>query len=139
MIPVSTALSDPAYYHNFTYDNNYIFKDKRGVLNGYRAEWLHLPPEKFGNNMCGGQCGKDPRECTFMKAYWNHLNSIDFHQFYGICEKFTDTIRAKWNIENPQIVFMVHEAPSNNCSERIMLHRWFRANGVEISELLFPH
>ena len=40
MIPVSTAVSDPQWYHNFQ-DKNYIFLDKRGVANGFRCELLH--------------------------------------------------------------------------------------------------
>lgn len=38
MIPISTAVWDPTWYHNFTNDYNYIFKDKRNILNGLRLE-----------------------------------------------------------------------------------------------------
>ena len=29
MIPISTAIWDPKWFHDFTYDQDYIFKDKR--------------------------------------------------------------------------------------------------------------
>ena len=34
-IPVSTAMWDPKWYHDFK-DKDYIFKDKNGVYNGDR-------------------------------------------------------------------------------------------------------
>ena len=37
MIPVSTAMWDPKWFHDFTGDEDYIFKDKRGIYNGIRA------------------------------------------------------------------------------------------------------
>ena len=36
--------------------------------------------------------------------------------------------------EEPEIVFLFHEAPDNPCSERWVVQQWFRANGYEISE-----
>ena len=36
-IPMSTCLSDPAWYHN-NQGENYIYKDKRGILNGLRLQ-----------------------------------------------------------------------------------------------------
>lgn len=37
MIPISTAFSDPSWFHNFK-GHNYQFIDKNGVINGLRAD-----------------------------------------------------------------------------------------------------
>ena len=37
-IPLSTAVYDPAWFHDGTRDQKHKFKDKRGVINGLRAE-----------------------------------------------------------------------------------------------------
>ena len=39
MIPISTAAWDPKYYHD-NKGKDYLFVDKRGVINGYRYEAL---------------------------------------------------------------------------------------------------
>ena len=40
MLPLSTAVSDPSWYHE-NLNNNHIFIDKRGIINGIRILPLH--------------------------------------------------------------------------------------------------
>lgn len=40
MLPLSTAVSDPAWFHE-NLNNNHIFIDKRGIINGIRILPLH--------------------------------------------------------------------------------------------------
>ena len=69
MLPVSTALWDPKWYHDFQ-GQDHTFLDKRGIVNGLRCEELH------GDETCQGLCyGKNncdcrnPLECQFLKNY----------------------------------------------------------------------
>ncbi len=65
MIPVSTAVFDPKWYHNFK-GQDHVFIDKRGVVNGLRIK--SLMPDYTCNNLCRGfeTCPtKDPGTCDF--------------------------------------------------------------------------
>ena len=52
MIPFSTAVWDPAWYHNFKRDHNYTYVDKNGVLNGLRIPFLR--PGAKCKDLCSG-------------------------------------------------------------------------------------
>ena len=40
--------------------------------------------------------------------------------------------------EEPMIVFIVHESPSNKCSEREVLLKYFADNHIDCCELEYP-
>lgn len=133
MIPLSTACGDPAWFHNFKEDKNYQFKDKRGVWNGARAE-IFSPSEVYcADGGCCKGCSKNPETCDFLKNYLEYLRSLDFYtewdHFKGICEQ-----ALLVGITNPIPVLIVHEAPTNKCSERGPLIQWFKENGYELKE-----
>ena len=140
MIPVSTAVSDPAWYHNFTYDKTFTFLDKRGVVNGLRCEELH------GDKNCDGLCfGKDncetknPNECLFLKTYKQQLEKMNINNFIRRAENSLQKIKQQVGFkEEPLLVLMVHEAPSNECSERKVLLEYFNSKGIECNELDYP-
>ena len=50
-VPVSTAVWDPKWFHDFKGQSHKFF-DKRGVLNGLRAESLH--PDHTCDSLCRG-------------------------------------------------------------------------------------
>ena len=133
MIPISTARWDPKWWHDFTGDYNYIFKDKRGIYNGLRAEILHLPDEYSCN--CGKSCIEEPSNCSFLTDYYNYLNTLDFNYVIQNLERIANKIQ---NIEQfqeePIIVLIVYETPSNPCSERVILKRWFKEHNYELKE-----
>ena len=58
MIPISTAVWDPAWYHNFTKDYSHLFYDSRNILNGLRLEKINeeiilvLIVYETPNNLC---------------------------------------------------------------------------------------
>ena len=134
MIPYSTAVWDPKWYHDFK-NQNYVFLDKRGVLNGSRANILH--PDGSCDNYCV-ECKHigDPETCLFLKKYREQLDKIDFSWFM---QNMLMSLKSKAAVvgTNDSIVpvFIVHEAPDNKCSERRVIQEWFIANGVECSEL----
>ena len=133
MIPLSTACWDPAWFHNFTKNYDYVFKDKRNVYNGLRADPLHLPYEIECN--CSKECKDNPDKCKFIQDYRNYIYSLNFNDIYKRCERIGNYIK---NIENfkeePIIVLIVYETPTNPCSERIILKQWFKDNNYELEE-----
>lgn len=136
MIPFSTAIWDPKWYHDFK-GQNHIFFDKRGVVNGLRVPMLVPPP--WTHDACRGfeSCPvKDPTSCAFLYAYNDYINTKDqvelLRWLYTACEK----IRLRSNYEGEEIaVILVHEKPGVQCSERIPLDRYFSTLPCYIGEL----
>lgn len=135
MIPMSTAISDPAWYHN-NQDKTYTFIDKRGILNGLRL----LPIIVQGN--CGNCCpceNKDPEHCPIKAPYEFELNLIDFDKMYKGMEQFCNNYCKENNIkEEPIAVLIVYETPENLCSERKSIQNLFINHGIECKELDYP-
>lgn len=133
-IPISTCVSDPAWFHNKR-GNDYVFKDKRGVYNGIRNELLH--PGRICEGLCGGPvgCASNPESCLFLRAYRSQLAAINFAEFMANLSSLVERVKERedWE-EDPIVIFLVYEAPDNHCSERAALQDWFRSNGVEIKE-----
>ena len=134
MIPVSTAKWDPRWFHDFTGDYNYIFKDKRGIYNGIRAE-IFLMPDGYQCD-CGPDClNHNPQNCNFLKDYKAHLDTLDFQYVLNELERIGNKIQKLEGFEKePIIVLIVYETPSNPCSERGPLQKWFQENGIEVKE-----
>ena len=135
MIPMSTALGDPKWYHNNAGKMN-IFKDKRNILNGLRYERIIVQDKCPHICPCGD---KNPSSCLFLNSYRQELEKLDFNQ---VMEDLTDFCamyaREEQLEEEPIAVLIVHEAPTNPCSERWALIDYFHAHGVECKELEYP-
>lgn len=134
MIPISTAKWDPQWFHDFTGDYNYIFKDKRGIYNGIRAE-IFLMPDDYQCE-CGPSClNRNPQNCNFLKDYKAHLDTLDFSYVMAELERIGNKVQELEGFEEePIIVLIVYETPSNPCSERSPLQKWFQENGIQIKE-----
>ena len=130
MIPMSTALSDPTWYHD-NQGENHIFKDKRGILNG-----LRLKPIIVHDWNCGCPCEeKKPGSCEFLSHYRALLDNIDFDKMYKGIESFANRYKEENNIEEEIIMtLIVYETPSNPCSERGALIDYFKSKGIEVEE-----
>ena len=133
MIPVSTAMWDPKWYHE-NKDQSHVFRDKRGILNGMRC--LQLVPDPLCSSECRGDCiNPDPLSCDFLKHYRDQLNQIDFQEFLKNLKSIADSTSQILNLHTDMIVcLIVHEAPANQCSERRVIQEWFRDNNFPISE-----
>lgn len=135
MIPLSTAVWDPKWYHAFRGNGN-IFKDKNGVYNGLRIE--QFMPGKGCNNLCHGSenCeSHDPTSCDFLKKYREQLDQLDFSTILNGLIEYSNSIKQIEGFpEDPVIVLIVHEAPHNPCSERRVIQEWFRDNGYILPE-----
>jgi len=132
-IPVSTAVWDPKWFHEFQ-DNSHIWKDKNGVWNGIRVEDLN--PEKCHASGC--PCSvRNPENCEFLKSYKIGLGYINFPVLIQTLELIGNKIKEIDNTqEEPEIVLIVYETPDNPCSERKALQELFERNGIELNELL---
>lgn len=122
MIPVSTALSDPAWYRPPEGKEYYI--DKRGIVCGLRYEPLIVQLQ--GSHGCPCENKHLAPACPTM---------IEYEQ---LLEKLVDkekTLKAfeyclnKFNADT--IVLIVYEAPNNLCSERTALQEFFNCEELE--------
>ena len=89
LIPLSTAMSDPKWYHDFK-DQDYVFYDKRGVLNGLRA--APFAPRSNLAGLCYGaeSCQQNPENCPFLVNYLNQLRHLDFTEIIDRFKKLND-------------------------------------------------
>lgn len=122
MVPVSTALSDPAWYRPPEGKEYYI--DKRGIVCGLRYKPLIVQPT------WGCPCqfqGEDNPCCDFLREYRRNLYEIDKEKTLKAFEYCLN----KFNADT--IVLIVYETPKNPCSERYALQEFF-----ECEELKYP-
>ena len=130
MIPLSTAVWDPKWFHNFQ-GHDIIFKDKNNVLNGIR--YPDLSPTNIAP--CCPCENKDPTTCQFIKDYAEYLDTLDFDKVYSdltfIGNKGKEILKFD---EEPEICLMVYEKPDNPCSERKSLIEYFNKHGIPITE-----
>ena len=128
LLPLSTAVWDPKWYHN----NGFHYLDNNGVLNGCRAEILH--PDSTCDSYCISCTDRNPESCAFLRCYLAQLQKIDFKWFMEKLEKFLIITAGKYSLPKLMPVFIVHEAPYNPCSERVVLNKWFTDNGIVCRE-----
>lgn len=135
MIPFSTAVWDPKWFHANQKDDFFVFKDRRGIYNGLRAN--DLVPGRACRDKCRGPetCSCTSERCDFLRLYREQLNAIDFTRFKASLEC---TALEIWEDEGflhkPVIVLLVYEKPNNPCSERHAIISWFRRNDVQLYE-----
>lgn len=135
MIPVSTAVWDPKWFHQ-NQKQSFVWKDKNGVYNGLRADVFSPGP------LCEGLCRgpetcetRSPQTCLFLKTYRYQLDQLDYNDVIGRCERLGNYIKSlEYFSQNPVIILLVHEAKDNPCSERRIIQEWFKDNGKEVKE-----
>lgn len=125
LIPLSTAIFDPKWYHK----PEERYYDKRGVLNGMRAEPFIPGPQLLG--LCTGRknCDGKPQDCDFLKGYYQQLQTLSFQE---IMQRFKNLEKQIGKSCDFALIF--YETPTNPCSERVMVQKWFREKGYEITE-----
>lgn len=127
MIPLSTARFDPRWYYNGK-KQGYVWRDKRGVINGLRAPIFAPGPRCEG--LCHGPegCKSNPSNCDFLRMYHVQLKHLNFKDTVESLEKLAKLMGGD------TAVLLVHEAPTNPCSEREVLKTWFKENNYELEE-----
>ena len=122
IIPVSTALSDPAWYRPPTGKEYFI--DRNGVINGLRYEPLIV--QRYGEHICPCESKDLAPACPTMIEYEQLLFSLvnkekTLKAFKYCCNK----------VNADTIALMVYEAPNNPCSERAALQKFFNCKELE--------
>ena len=136
LIPISTAVWDPKWFHDFKGQDNMFF-DSRGVCCGIRANQFAPGP------LCSGDChgreacdfGGGSTKCAFLKKYAEQLAKLDAEKILEMFVGVGSYIKSQSGFDGePAIALLVHEAPDNLCSERRPIQEYFRANGIEVTE-----
>lgn len=130
IIPVSTAMSDPFWYQ--PPEGKEYFYDKRGIVCGLRYEPLIV--QKYGTHSCPCEAHNLAPACPTMLEYEQLLHSLvdkerTLKAFEYCCNKFQKEIGFK---EEPIISLMVYEAPTNPCSERLALQKFFNCKELKL-------
>ena len=147
MLPVSTAMWDPKWFHDGK-GEKWRYMDKNGVINGVRMIDLMMPLYKWEelvkrNESCehcitnnGTNGAWISGMCPFMKEYAKCIRekNPDFQKFITFCDGYLQFLNQHLNLCLDTIIFIVHEAPSKGCGERPELQRWFAENGMELKE-----
>lgn len=135
MVPMSTAIWDPQWYHAGL-GPDHIYYDKRGILNGLRLKPIITKAQGLGLCPCEN---KNPAQCKFLQEYRKCLDKVDFNKMMAGIRAFADQYK-KENYINEEIimVLIVYETPLNPCSERQALVDYFKKNGVNCEEWTFP-
>lgn len=136
-IPLSTAVWDPKWFHGGR-GQNHVFVDKRGVVNGLRAEKLH--PGAGCEGLCRGiescTCG-DPSKCEFLRTYKEQLAAVDKTAFLASLSELGSRLKAELSFDGePEFVLMVHEPPYKECSERRALQEAFSCGELDFGRKL---
>lgn len=139
MIPFSTAVWDPKWYHDFK-SQNYNFLDRNGVINGLRLK--NFMPGEECDDLCRGieVCPtRDPEQCPFLKVYEKQLRQLSKEKveayFNKVCKQIAETLQLN---REAMPILIVHEAPSNPCSERRIIHKVMNSIGIPTTELSYP-
>jgi len=130
MIPVSTCLSDPAWYRP-PEGKEYYF-DKRGIVCGLRYEPLIVQKQCAMTCPCNDSdwLNRAPA-CPTMQEYEKALFSlVDKERTLKAFEFCANKFALPFG-EEPIIVLMVYEPPTKKCSERYALQKFFNCEELE--------
>lgn len=139
VIPVSSCLGDPQYFHGFTHDKNYCFVDKRGIMNGIREESLVFDAKAYDglSEQCQKHCpykSKVPH-CEFMDRYLDQLRKLDYDKLLKEFRRTAEEVRKVTHFEGePDIAIMVHEPPYCDCAERPCVKQAFKEHRIVVEE-----
>ncbi len=135
IIPLSTAVWDPKWFHDFQ-GQEHVFLDRRGVLNGLRFE--AFAPGKSCSGLCRGPAnceGRGPDECEFLRVYREQLDVLQEDDVIPVLKDMISAVQQGFSMQRDcDIVFLVHEAPDNLCSERRVIQQWFTRQGYSCEE-----
>lgn len=133
MLPLSTALWGPKWYHNFQ-GRGTTFVDKRNIFCGLVFD--PFVPDSTCEGLCNGTCNpKHPESCSYLKNYKSQLDALDFDKMMNRAEIIVNEYITKRDISaEPVAVFIVYESVDNPCSERWPLVQYFKEHGIKLPE-----
>lgn len=122
--------------------NTTVFPPKwRPLGQDGRGVWvIDCPPLKPGaecDGLCNGKCiPKHPSNCSFLQAYTQQLNKLNFKYFIYQLFNLHERITYDSDIKDFDFAFLFYEKYDNLCSERWPFQDWIRKNGGNIEEWL---
>lgn len=69
-----------------------------------------------------------------MKNYNAQLKAMDFNEVVSALKDAAKAIADELQLDDYDIVLLVHEAPTNPCSERSAILDLFNSNGIQMTE-----
>lgn len=143
LVPVSTAMWDPKWYHDGK-GPGHIFINKSGVLLGVRLP-IFSPykvdnTDNFGDILCvkctNSKEPRHPESCEFIKRYREQLRSESKENYISALSEVAVESKKLLNLTDwPDICLIVHEADTNPCSERGEIIKLFQeVLGIDIKE-----
>lgn len=107
-------------------------QDKNGV---WVIDCPILRPGIECDGLCNGKCNpKHPKDCDFLKVYYNQLTKIDFKKFIQSLERLREKICTGEQLDDVDFALIVFETYTNPCSERWPLQKWLKENKIEVKE-----
>lgn len=127
LLPVSINAGEPSWYHD-NKGRSYIFRDKRGVING-------VVFEKISSGMLDPKCGEycdscshHVPSCSFITEHLNYLETLDFDEIYFELSMLTELTHTK------DICFVVFEKNWRECGEAVAIIKWFEEHNIKIED-----
>ena len=75
--------------------------------------------------------------CRFLKEYRKQIFSLDKQKLETSFRQLGERIKSRLKFrEDPEIVLLVHEAPSNPCSERVVLREFFGCREISKDDII---
>ena len=131
---------DPKWISEKSGNGKYYFLNENNVVLGIKEESLIFNEKLFENmeEKCQKDCpykNKVPN-CDFMVNYEKQLRQIDFKNYLlPEFERIANEVRKITHYEGDSLIcLMVHEKPDIECSERPILKKVFKDNGIELKE-----
>ena len=128
----STAVWDPKWFHDFKGQDHKFVKD--GKIYGLRATCF-MPRSTDCHGM---PCQNDPKTCNFMQSYMKQLDMLEFDDVINALSNAANDVAKELDIDDPDVVILVHETPDNPCSERHILKKWFDKHWIKLKEWKKP-
>lgn len=134
MIPFSTALGEPTWYHD-NKDRSYCFVDKNGVYNGLVAKPFQFDETLLTDVPCSKNCEYKPPNCPFMLAYRKSIERTDFNDILTYLINEVNKVREITNFKGrAAVILLVYEKPEIQCAERPVIQQYFKDHGYEVKE-----
>lgn len=133
LIPVSTAIWDPIWYHD-SMGTDHIYQDNSGRIIGLRIPELS-PIKVHSEPHCSKGCLQNPDSCGFKSKYYQYLCELDFNKLMDHITEISKMSQGVLELnELPDVCLLVHEATNNKCSERESIIKYFNNYGVIVTE-----
>lgn len=134
ILPISINSGEPKWYHDYK-GRNYIFRDKRNVVNGLYMSKLSMDnietPNDISCDTCvkKNRCYKDLGEmCPICIDHYNYLKTLNFKEITNNLEEVSKVFNCD------EICIVVFEKEYRKCGEAVALLKWFKKNGIKVED-----